>query len=85
MSKNLDEIADKDILKKLETFGLSDKEARVYLALLPRQNPPNSLQGFYQKVHVRSLPQALVDLSAEQEARSFHFRQLVGFPRCSLR
>ena len=42
MSKNLDDIAHKDLLKNLEQLGLSDKEARVYLALLPRQDTGTS-------------------------------------------
>lgn len=43
MSENLDDIADKEILKRLEDFGLSDKEARVYLALLPRRDTGTSV------------------------------------------
>ncbi len=38
MSVIPDEISDKDLLKKLSELGLSDKEARVYLALLPRHD-----------------------------------------------
>ncbi|MDO8517673.1 MAG: helix-turn-helix domain-containing protein, partial [bacterium] len=39
---NLDEQTDKDLLKKLENLGLTDKEGRVYLALLPRRNTGTS-------------------------------------------
>lgn len=35
MSKNTDEIENKELLRQLENFGLSEKESRVYLALLP--------------------------------------------------
>lgn len=35
MSKIADEIENKDLLKRLEDFGLNEKEARVYVALLP--------------------------------------------------
>lgn len=42
MSEKNDEISDKDVLKKLEELGLSPKEARVYLALLPREDTGSS-------------------------------------------
>lgn len=42
MSKKIDKNSEKEILKKLEELGLSDKEARVYIALLPRQNTGTS-------------------------------------------
>ncbi|OGC88710.1 hypothetical protein A2419_03030 [Candidatus Adlerbacteria bacterium RIFOXYC1_FULL_48_26] len=42
MSKKLDNVPNKDLLKNLEQLGLSDKEARVYLALLPRQDTGTS-------------------------------------------
>lgn len=42
MSKEIDDIKTKEILKHLEELGLSDKEARVYVALLPRQNTGTS-------------------------------------------
>jgi len=35
MSKDTDEIGNKNLVRQLETFGLSEKEARVYIALLP--------------------------------------------------
>lgn len=35
MSKIVDEIGNKDLLKRLGDFGLNEKEARVYVALLP--------------------------------------------------
>ena len=35
MSKNIDEIQNKDLVKQLEEVGLSEKESRVYVALLP--------------------------------------------------
>lgn len=35
MSKITDEIQNKDLVKRLEGFGLNEKEARVYVALLP--------------------------------------------------
>lgn len=38
MSKNIDENSKKHLLKKLQGLGLSEKEAKVYLALLPRQD-----------------------------------------------
>ena len=41
MSKNLDE-NDSVLLKKLSDLGLSDKEARVYLELLPRRDTGSS-------------------------------------------
>ncbi len=45
MSKKVDDIsnkADKEILFKLEELGLSEKESRVYIALLPRQDTGTS-------------------------------------------
>jgi predicted transcriptional regulator len=42
MSKEIDDIPTKELLKNLEQLGLSDKEARVYLALLPRQDTGTS-------------------------------------------
>lgn len=42
MSKIIDEIGNKDLLKKLEEFGLSKKEAAIYLALLPRKDTGSS-------------------------------------------
>ncbi len=42
MSKIIDEIGNKDLLKQLEALGLSEKEAVVYLALLPRQDTGSS-------------------------------------------
>ncbi len=42
MSKEIDDIKTKEILKHLEELGLTDKEARVYLALLPRQDTGTS-------------------------------------------
>lgn len=42
MSKKVDDIVNKELLEKLETLGLSEKEARVYLALLPRQDTGTS-------------------------------------------
>jgi sugar-specific transcriptional regulator TrmB len=41
MSKNIDETPE-DLLKKLQELGLTDKEARVYLALLPRRDTGTS-------------------------------------------
>ncbi len=42
MSGNIDEISDKDLLKQLESIGLTEKESRVYLALLPRHDAGSS-------------------------------------------
>lgn len=42
MSGNIDEISERDLLKQLESVGLSDKESRVYLALLPRRDVGSS-------------------------------------------
>lgn len=42
MSKEIDDITNKELLKKLEELGLSEKESRVYLALLPRQDTGTS-------------------------------------------
>lgn len=42
MSKNIDEIQSEDLLKRLEELGLSEKESRVYLALLPRRDTGTS-------------------------------------------
>jgi predicted DNA-binding transcriptional regulator len=42
MSENTDKILDSDLLKQLESIGLSDKESRVYLALLPRHDVGSS-------------------------------------------
>ena len=42
MSSNLDEISGSDLQKQLESIGLSEKEARVYLALLPRHDVGSS-------------------------------------------
>lgn len=42
MSENPDETKDKDLLKQLESVGLSEKESRVYLALLPRRDVGSS-------------------------------------------
>ncbi len=42
MSEKTDEISDKDILRQLESIGLTEKESRVYLALLPRHDVGSS-------------------------------------------
>ena len=42
MSVKTDEISDKELLKQLEFVGLSEKESRVYLALLPRHDVGSS-------------------------------------------
>jgi predicted DNA-binding transcriptional regulator len=42
MSEYIDEISDKDLLRQLESIGLSEKESRVYLALLPRHDVGSS-------------------------------------------
>lgn len=42
MSENTDEVKDRDLLKQLESVGLSEKESRVYLALLPRRDVGSS-------------------------------------------
>ncbi len=42
MSKNIDDNPNKELLAKLAELGLSDKEARVYMALLPRQDTGTS-------------------------------------------
>jgi predicted transcriptional regulator len=42
MSEKTDEISDKDLLQKLESVGLTEKESRVYLALLPRHDVGSS-------------------------------------------
>jgi len=42
MSKIIDEVGNKDLLHKLQELGLSEKEAAVYLALLPRRDTGTS-------------------------------------------
>lgn len=42
MSKIIDQTENKELLKRLEEFGLSTKEAQVYLALLPRRDVGSS-------------------------------------------
>lgn len=42
MSEKIDEVSDSDLQKQLESIGLSEKEARVYLALLPRRDVGSS-------------------------------------------
>ncbi len=42
MSENLDKNTNKELLEKLQELGLTDKEARVYIALLPRENTGTS-------------------------------------------
>ena len=42
MSKNIDKQENRDLLSKLEDLGLTEKEARVYLALLPRHDTGTS-------------------------------------------
>ena len=42
MSVKTDEVSDKDLLKQLEQIGLTEKESRVYLALLPRHDVGSS-------------------------------------------
>jgi predicted DNA-binding transcriptional regulator len=42
MSQKLDEISEKELIKQLEQVGLSEKESRVYLALLPRHDVGSS-------------------------------------------
>jgi predicted DNA-binding transcriptional regulator len=42
MSEKTDEISEKDLLQQLESIGLSEKESRVYLALLPRHDVGSS-------------------------------------------
>lgn len=42
MSEKLDEVSEHDLQKQLESIGLSEKESRVYLALLPRRDVGSS-------------------------------------------
>lgn len=42
MSKSIDELSEADVIKKLGQLGLSEKESRVYLALLPRHDVGSS-------------------------------------------
>jgi len=42
MSKKVDDNSDRDLLKKLEELGLTEKEGLVYMALLPRQDTGSS-------------------------------------------
>lgn len=42
MSKNIDQVEIKKLLKGLEKFGLNEKEAQVYFALLPRRDTGSS-------------------------------------------
>jgi sugar-specific transcriptional regulator TrmB len=42
MSKNIDKAENRDLTQKLEHLGLTEKESRVYLALLPRHDTGTS-------------------------------------------
>lgn len=63
MSKKVDEkistTLEKDIITKLESLGLTDKESRVYLALLPRQDTGTSNLIRATRLHGQFVYQAL--------------------------
>lgn len=51
MSKKVDKISDKDLFKRLEEIGLTEKEARVYIALLSDQHVGSSALIRTTKLH----------------------------------
>lgn len=62
MSKISDQIQNKELLKGLENFGLSEKEAEVYLALLPRRDIGSSKLVFATGLHKQFVYNALARL-----------------------
>lgn len=62
MSKIIDQTENKDLLKKLEEFGLSAKESQVYLALLPRRDVGSSKIIAATGLHKQFVYNALVRL-----------------------
>jgi predicted DNA-binding transcriptional regulator len=51
VSKKVDKVSDKELFKKLEEIGLTEKEARVYIALLSNQNSGSSALIRATKLH----------------------------------
>lgn len=64
MSKDIDDIERKSIIKSLEGLGLNEKEARVYMALLPRQDTGTSNLIRATGLHGQFVYQALDRLEA---------------------
>ncbi len=62
MSKIIDQTENKDLLKSLENFGLSEKEAAVYLALLPRRDTGSSKLVLATGLHKQFVYNALARL-----------------------
>jgi len=62
MSKIIDQIENKELLKGLENFGLSEKEAAVYLALLPRHDTGSSKLVLATGLHKQFVYNALARL-----------------------
>jgi predicted transcriptional regulator len=69
MSKKVDDKIFKDICEKLEGLGLNEKESRVYLALLPRQNTGTSNLIRATKLHGQFVYQSLERLEEVGLAR----------------
>lgn len=62
MSTILDQNENKELLKGLESFGLSEKEAAVYLALLPRRDTGSSKLVLATGLHKQFVYNALARL-----------------------
>jgi sugar-specific transcriptional regulator TrmB len=69
MSTNLDETEGKLLLKRLEEVGLSDKEARVYVALLPHKDVGSSKLIQATGLHGQFVYDALEKLEAKGLAK----------------
>src|SRR3989344_6250092 len=69
MSKNTDELENRHLLKQLEEIGLSEKEARVYLALLPYRDIGSSKLIRATGLHGQFVYDALAKLEEKGLAR----------------
>jgi len=69
MSKNTDEIENKDLIRKLENMGLSEKEGRVYVALLPYRDIGSSKLIQMTGLHGQFVYDALARLEEKGLAR----------------
>ena len=64
MSKSIDNSTEKELIKKLQELGLSDKEALVYMALLPKEDVGSSKLIQATGLHGQFVYSALAKLEA---------------------
>jgi sugar-specific transcriptional regulator TrmB len=69
MPINADEMENKDLIKKLEEVGLSEKESRVYIALLPYRDIGSSKLIRMTGLHGQFVYDALAKLEAQGLAK----------------